>query len=309
MKYTIIVLTVILTALFSACGNNPSEPEQWPDGAYLYVASNFPDTALTWSPYGSILVFSSFNGTSPCLYGFDGFGSPVIMTSSNLNESVGPNGCWSASEGKIVFTAFSGNTNSNILTIPGNIGPPTVILSDGQKHLHPTWSPNSDSLLFCTYSDSYWGLWKAEYSTDSITCESLYTPSFDCLRPSYSPDGQWILFEVNDGAQSDIWLIHPDGSNPHAVIEASSDDIHPCWGPENDWFAFSSDRSGQWDIWISDLDGNTLVQVTDDPGKDIYPAWNPGAGWFAFSSDRIGGADNYDIFSIDAPSYKSATHH
>ncbi len=304
MKYTIIVLTVILTALFTACGSNPSEIEQWPDGAYLYLAGNYPDTALAWSPYGGVLLFTSYSGTSPCLYGFDGFGPPALMTCSNLNESVGATGCWSASEGKVVFTTFSGNTNSDICTIPGNTGYLTVILSDGLKHLHPTWSPNSDSLLFCTYSDAYWGLWKAEYSTDSITCNSFYTPSSDCLRPSYSPDGQWILFQVNDGTQSDIWLIHPDGSNPHAVIENSSDDIHPCWGPENDWFAFSSDRSGQWDIWISDLDGNTLVQITDDPGKDIYPAWNPEYGWFAFSSDRVGGAENYDIFSIDAPVFK-----
>ncbi len=303
MKYTIIVLTVILTALFFACGNNPSEPEQWPDGAYLFVSSNYPDTSLAWSPYGSILLFSSSDGSSSCLYGFDGVVSPARMTSSNLNESVGPTGCWSAAEGKVVFTAFSGNTNSDICTIPGYTGYLTVILSDGLKHLHPTWSPNSDSLLFCTYSDSSWGLWKAEYSTDSIACISFYTPSFDCLRPSYSPDGQWILFQVNDGTQSDIWLISADGFNPHAVLESSSDDIHPCWGPENDWFAFSSDRSGQWDIWISDLDGN-LVQITDDPGKDIYPAWNPEYGWFAFSSDRLGGTDNYDIFSIDAPNFK-----
>ncbi len=308
MKYTIIVSTVILTALFTACGNNPSEPEQWPDGAYLYLAGSYSDTSLAWSPYGNVLLFSSYDGTSPSIYGFDGLVSPVLMTSSNQNESVGPTGCWSATEGMILFTAFSGTTNSDIRTVPGNLGYATVILSDGLKHLHPTWSPNSDSLLFCTYSDNYWGLWKAEYDEDSITTDSFYTPSFDCLRPSYSPDGQWILFQVNDGSQSDIWLIRPDGSEPHAVITGNSDDIHPCWGPENDWFAFSSDRSGQWDIWISDLDGNELVQITDDPGKDIYPAWNPGSGWFAFSSDREGGSGNYDIFSIDAPAYKGATH-
>ena len=90
MKYTIIVSTVILTSLFSACGDNPIEPEQWPDGAYLYVASSYPDTALAWSPYGGALLFSSFNGSSACLYGFDGLGPPALMTSSNLSESVFP---------------------------------------------------------------------------------------------------------------------------------------------------------------------------------------------------------------------------
>lgn len=304
MKETIVLTVILPLALFLiSCGNNPADPEQWEDGAWLYLAGSYADTSLAWSPYGNVLLFTTSDGTSPCIYGYDNAADPVNMTSTTLNESVGPTGCWSADRGLIVFSAWSGNIHSEIRTMPGNLGPAVILLGGGFKYLHPTWSPDSDTLLYCTFSDGYWGLWKARYNTDSLICNSFYTPLGDCLRPSYSPDGDWILFQLDDGSQSDIWLIRPDGSDAHSVVSGSSDDIHPCWGPENDWFAFSSDRSGQRDIWISDIMGSSLVQITDDPGNDIYPAWNPAYGWFAFSSDRLNGDENYDIFSIEAPEY------
>ncbi len=296
--------TAVLIGILTSCGTNPVEPEEWPDGAYLYLSSTYPDTALSWSPGGSILLFSSFMYSSYCILGFDGIIDPVPVAASNWDESCGPNGCWSDDQGLIVYTTYDTDSTSTVRTVPGNLGHLLVVVNDGRNHLHPTWTADEDSLLLCTYENDHWGLWKTEYNEDSLlTPSEFYTPLYDCLRPSYSPDDQWILFELSHGSQSDIWLIRPDGSDPHAVIEDSYDNIHPCWGPENDWFAFSSNRSGNYDIWISNLDGSSIIKVTDDPADDIYPAWNPGYGWFVFSSSRISGDLNYDIFSIDAPGY------
>ncbi len=302
MKF--IAYVSILILILASCGDNPSEPEQWPDGAYLYLGSTYPDTALSWSPGGSVLLFSSYAYTSYCILGFDGITEPMPVAASSMNEASGPNGCWSDSQGLIVYSTFNTDSTSSIRTVPGNLGALLVVISDGRNHLHPTWNADEDSLLICTFENDYWGLWKTEYHEDSLLVPTaFYTPQFDCLRPSYSPDGQWILFEYSDGNQSDIWLIRPDGSDPHAVIEDSYDNIHPCWGPDSDWFAFSSDKSGDYDIWISNLDASSVVRVTEDPSDDIYPAWNPQHGWFAFSSDRESGTADYDIFSIDAPDY------
>lgn len=302
MKIPVFLATIVV--LMTSCENNPTEPEQWADGAYLYLASVYPDTALSWSPGGSILLFSSYKYTSYCILGFDGLATPVAIAASDMDESSGPNGCWSAEQGLIVYTTYNTDSTSSVRTVPGNLGSLFEVIDDGKNHLHPTWSADEDSLLLCTYENSHWGLWKTEYHEDSLlTPSEFYAPPYDCLRPSFSPDGQWILFELSYGSHSDIWLIRPDGSDPHAVIEDSHDNIHPCWGPENNWFAFSSNRSGSYGIWISNLDGSSLIKVTDDPAEDIYPAWNPGSGWFAFSSNRITGDSNYDIFSIAAPSY------
>lgn len=302
MKITAIL--AVLTAVLISCGDNPAEQEEWPDGAYLYLSSVYADTALSWSPGGSILLFSSYAYTSCCILGFDGFSDPVPVAASYNDESCGPNGCWSAEQGLIVYTTCDTDSTSSVRTVPGNLGALLVVINDGRNHLHPTWTADEDSLLLCSYVNDHWGLWKTEYNEDSLlTTAEFYAPQHDCLRPSYSPDGQWILFELSYGSNSDIWLIRPDGSDAHAVIEDSCDNIHPCWGPDNNWFAFSSDRSGNYEIWISNLDASSIIKVTDDPEEDIYPAWNPKYGWFVFSSNRKSGGGDYDIFSIDAPSY------
>ncbi len=302
MRITIVLS--ILTAILISCGDNPVEPEQWPDGAYLYLSSVYPDTSLSWSPGGSVLLFTSYTYSSYCILGFDGITDPVPVAASSKDESCGPNGCWSAKQGLIVYTTFDTDSTSSVRTVPGNLGALLVVISNGRNHLHPTWTADEDSLLLCSYVNDHWGLWKTEYNEDSLlTPAEFYAPQHDCLRPSYSPDGQWILFELSYGSHSDIWLIRPDASDAHAVIEDSYDNIHPCWGPDNNWFAFSSDRSGNYEIWISNLDASSVIRVTEDPEEDIYPAWNPGHGWFVFSSNRISGDGNYDIFSIDAPSH------
>lgn len=301
MRY-IAALAALLMAV--ACGEDPSGPEQWPDGAYLYLGSVYPDTALSWSPGGSVLIFTSFAYSSYCILGFDGITDPIPVAASNYDESAGPNGCWSGEQGLIVYTSYNTDSTSTVRTVPGNLGPLLIVVDDGMNHIHPTWTPEEDSILVPTFSGGHWGLWKSEYHEDSLlVLEEFYTPDHDCLRPSYSPDGQWLLFEVHEGGSSDIWLMRPDGSDAHAVIDDPSNDIHPCWGPDPGWFAFASDRNGNYDIWISDLDGGTVVRVTEDPGDDLYPAWNPVYGWFVFSSNRETGGSNFDIYSIDAPEY------
>jgi Tol biopolymer transport system component len=302
MRYIAVLATALL--LSAACGEDPSGPQQWPDGAYLYLGSIYPDTALSWSPGGTVLLFTSYAYSSYCILGFDGITDPVPVAASSYDESAGPNGCWSGEQGLIVYTSYNTDSTSMVRTVPGNLGPLLVVVNDEKNHLHPTWTPTEDSLLICTFDNGYWGMWKTEYHEDTLlTPEPFYTPDFDCLRPSYSPDGEWILFEVSSGGSSDIWLMKHDGTDPHAVIEDSWDNIHPCWGPEDDRFAFASNRSGSYDVWISNLEGSSLVQVTQDPGDDVYPAWNPVYGWFVFSSNREDGGENFDIYSIDAPEY------
>lgn len=288
--------------LIVSCSDNPADPETWPDGANLYISSGNPDTALAWSPGGNVLLFNTYVYSSYCIMGFDGISDPVAVAASTDDESSGPNGCWSGEQGLIVYTTYNTDSTSSIRTVPGNLGALLVVLDDGGNHLHPTWTPDQDSLLFCTLENGYWGFWKARYQEDSLLVpQEFYSPQWDCLRPSYSPDGQWILYQVKSGSNSEIWLMQSDGTGPHAIVQDDYDNIHPCWGPGSDHFAFSSNRSGDYEIWISNLDGSSLTQVTDNSHDDIYPAWNPGYGWFAFSSNRVDGGD-YDIFTIDAPS-------
>ena len=38
------------------------------------------------------------------------------------------------------------------------------------------------------------------------------------LNPSWSPDGAWIVFSLQDADESGIFLVHPDGTGLRGVI-------------------------------------------------------------------------------------------
>ena len=176
------ILAAILV-LLASCGENPAEPEQWPDGAYLYLGSLYPDTALSWSPGGSVLLFTSDYETSECIMGFDGISEPVAVAASYDDESSGPNGCWSGEQGLIVYTTYNTDSTSTVRTVPGNLGLLLVVINDGKNHLHPTWTADEDSLLLCTYENDYWGLWKTEYQEDSLLIRSFQFQCYRCCTP------------------------------------------------------------------------------------------------------------------------------
>lgn len=289
--------------VLSGCGNNPQGPAPWPDGAELWVSSNFPDTALAWSPYGNVLLFTADMGTSACIFGFDGTGTPSRCTFTNMNESTGPNGCWSAANFRIIYSATVDSTGaSQIRTIPGNGTGVTVLLSSDARMGFPSWNPAGDSLVFTMQPANQWNrrLFTMPHQGDSIQPVEIPLPSGDCVRPSYSPDGQWILFQYRETQDSpwEVWVTRPDGGQPRPVAKGGNS-VHPCWGPGDGWFVFSSDRWGNYEIAVAHITTDTVIRVTDDPASDLYPAWNPGYNWIAFASDRLVG---FDIFSIPEPS-------
>ncbi|MBN1433809.1 PD40 domain-containing protein [Candidatus Fermentibacterales bacterium] len=296
-----------------SCGDNPDEPEPWPDGALFYVGwTGCSDSSLAFSPYGNVLLFTGTHvpTTAPDVFGFDGLSNPLQLTSSVHDESTGPNGCWHpdvGSLGRVVYVAVIDDSTSEIRTTPGNLNGPKVALADSLPHLHPTWMPDASGMLFSTFHNGHWALFTGVYDPDTYLLDStqvFYEPGLDCLRASYSPDGGSILYQQSDGSGGwDIWIMGADGSDPHAVISGSSMDIHPCWGPDGDWFAFSSDRTGQYEVYIAPVSGDTLIPVTGDPADDLYAAWNPDGDWIAFVSDRESGDGTLDIFSIDVPQH------
>lgn len=293
-------------AVVTSCGENPEGFEPWPDGAEYYIGSPSPcsDTALAFNPGGNILLFCSNYSGNPGIYGYSYGDDPSLRTFAEYNESNGPNGCWSdtvgSQAGRIVYTAVRDDGKTGIIWIQGNQYDVHEILFDSLEHRHPSWNPQADSLVWATLSEGSWGLWTS--ALDSMVPVALYTPSgADCLMPSYSPEGDWLLFERREGGQADIWVVRPDGSDAHAVVSGSSNDIHPCWGQGGGWFAFSSDRTGNYEIWIGNMTSGDLIQTTDDEATDFYPAWNPVGDWIAFSSDRSDPGVSYDVFWITPP--------
>src|SRR5215207_7097586 len=94
---------------------------------------------------------------------------------------------------------------------------------------------------------------------------------------SWSPDGEWILFQRTGGG---LMMVRPDGSDLHEIpIEGLAQGAHatePRWSPDGTMIVFGVVANGQEDLYIVRSDGAELVQLTDTPDVDERrPAWGP----------------------------------
>jgi len=88
--------------------------------------------------------------------------------------------------------------------------------------------------------------------------------------PELSPSGQWIVM-TKDG--EGIWLMKPDGTNPHAITD--KDDIDPTWSADGSMIAFASSRSGARQLFVMNADGSNIRQVTNLENMGGRSSWSP----------------------------------
>jgi Tol biopolymer transport system component len=105
--------------------------------------------------------------------------------------------------------------------------------------------------------------------------------------PSFSADGDWIIFTSERNGSADIYRVHPDGSGLERLTDDLAYDDQGSLSRDGKSLVFVSSRaSGQTDIWILDLSTKQTRNLTNHPGGDFRPAWSPDGQWIAFTSDR-----------------------
>lgn len=177
------------------------------------------------------------------------------------------------------------------------------VTPDSGYYTHPAWAPDGQTVLATRATGSYlsdMGLNGSEIVTMHWTGSAL--TNVEVLIPaepgqanyyaSYSPDGNWIVFNRSTGdtyadLDASVWLISAAGGNPIRLDAANGEgelrNSLARWAPLPDddilWLAFSSlrdrgsvvGRVGQ--IWITAVDP-ALAGAGLDPSSAPY--WLPG---------------------------------
>jgi hypothetical protein len=129
----------------------------------------------------------------------------------------------------------------------------------------------------------------------------------DTLRgygPSWSPDGEQIVFRGNPVSGSGIYVVNRDGSDLHRLTVGH----HSCptFSPDGTQIMYLDSRTGtnpyisnEGDIYAMDADGSNPRNLTNSGDIEWCGSWSPDGEWIAFMSNRSSSGRAYYLFIMD----------
>jgi TolB protein len=145
--------------------------------------------------------------------------------------------------GPDVSPVWNPKTNAQIAWVSGRTGLPQIYImdsdganvqrmTDGGYATSPSWSPNGQFLAFA---------WNRKYGPGAPGGQDIYFMDIASKRwvqltheqgvndfPSWSPDGRHIVFQREQGGQSQIWSMLADGTQQQQLSFGSSNS-EPSW--------------------------------------------------------------------------------
>ncbi len=138
------------------------------------------------------------------------------------------------------------------------------------------------------------GVVYAQHQIDTII--KITNPQY--AYPTWSPDGNQILFEADVEGNWEIYRMDRDGFNIKRLTQNKVLDRMPNWSVNNE-IVFISDRDGDYEVYKMDLDGNLQTQLTNNQTYEIHPYWSPDGNTIIYNS-LVQGTRTYDIRTMSS---------
>ena len=186
------------------------------------------NSAPSWSPDGTQLVFSSSMNGNPELYSIAANGNNLKRLTFSSGANTSP--VWNPKTGQTV--AFVGDRSGvPKLYLMNSDGTNTIPLDLPDKGylIDPAWAPNGQLLAFSWRRPSgNYDLYVMDAATQQII--ELTRDAGRNERPSWAPDGRHIVFESTRSGTRQIWVMLADGTQAHQLTTTGHNES-PNWSP------------------------------------------------------------------------------
>jgi Tol biopolymer transport system component len=180
---------------------------------------------------------------------------------------------------RIAVVEDAGDGRADLALLDAQSGKRTALLSEGSNLADPVWSPDGATIAVTSYTIGLPRLLLV--SADGRTSSEVKTAEGDAYRPSYSPDGSWILYTLRHDGKNDLRAIRTNGARDIALTTGGNS-WNGVFSPDGTQVAFLREHDGAIDLYAMDLadalaggSPRAAVKLTRGEGVDgaSRPAW------------------------------------
>jgi len=235
---------------------------------------------------GCLILESSGNERSDSAYQL-----PIALEGSLQNPA------WSPDGRAILFTRFRNGYNegpADLIVYDIESGVIRTLVSDGSDNVNlpgSTWNRDTDQIVLSSSREPHDEIYLINADENpgeevKIT-DRVHQVAYE---PSFSPDGQWIVFETHEVDVEGNGIITKykiDKTEPYQKLTDANDDCRqPNWSTDGQHILYQKLKDDQWDIWIMDYDGTTRHQITSGSGDKADASFSPDGQWIVYSADE-----------------------
>ena len=259
------------------------------------VESPFFDSDPTFSPDGKSIAYASdIDGNFELYTKVLATGEVRRLTNNPGHESF-PS--YSPDGTQIIFNSDREKENNDVYLINTDGGDVRKITdSPGWDAAPPnTWSRDGTQLLILSDREGPESVYVINIDPFAPKLVSSDIESEHPLDPSFSPDGNRIVYQTQDG----IRLLDLESKDDTFVFKTSAGG-GPVISPDGERILFLDRIDDNTELCLVNVDGSGFVNLSQSPSKEMTPTFSPDGARIAFASNRAAGTSTFEIYVMNA---------